>query len=116
MSKKAEPTPSAYALEVAAEIQRQLDTRQPPVISGRDLARKIQRSANYVNMRLRGHAAFTLTDISAIAVALDVPITDIMSPGRTSKGAKVTPIGARSTRELEAMTARAALHDTELDD
>lgn len=115
MSKKAEAAPSEYALAVAAEVRLQLESYGPPAMSGRNLAKLTGLSNNYVNMRLRGHAAFTLTDISAIAEALRLNVADLITPARLFPSAKVTPIGAMSPFELESIDRRAALHDEELD-
>jgi transcriptional regulator with XRE-family HTH domain len=115
MSRNGEAAPSEYALAVAAEIRLQLESYGPPAMSGRNLAKLTGLSNNYVNMRLNGHAAFTLTDISAIAEALQLGIATLMSPGSLFSTAKVTPIRAMAPIELETIVRHAALHDEELD-
>lgn len=113
MAKKAEPTPSEYALAVADEIQLRLEAYGPPSMSGRGLAKLTGLSNSYVNLRLNGHAAFTLTDVSLIADALRVDLADIVEPAPFFN-AKVTPIGVGVPRDLEKITRRAALRDPEL--
>lgn len=62
-----EPEVGEFASAVAKTIANLMTNAS---ISGRELARRIDRSNNYVAIRLREEAAFTLTDIESIGEAL----------------------------------------------
>jgi cyanate lyase len=65
--RRGEPAPGPYAQAVASAISEIIYSRH---ISMNGLSRLIGRSNNYVGMRLRHQASFTLTDIEDIGQAL----------------------------------------------
>ena len=65
---------------VAVEIQTSMDDLG---ISGAELARRIDRSQDYVATRLRKEAAFSLSDVDVIADALGTSPQSIIN--RASK-------------------------------
>jgi len=80
--RKAAPqiVPGDFAYMVAVEIQTSMDDLG---ISGAELARRIDRSQDYVATRLRKEAAFSLSDVDVIADALGTSPQSIIN--RASK-------------------------------
>jgi len=61
--------------EVAEEIRVALVRRR---MSGRQLARRLEVSPNWVSLRLTGVQAIDLNDLQRIAIVLDVDIADLL--------------------------------------
>jgi transcriptional regulator with XRE-family HTH domain len=69
-------------------------------MSGRELARQIGRSNNYVATRLRCEASFTLSDIDAIADVLDFDAASFLIAVSASPAA---PVSAAAPSVSDAM-------------
>jgi hypothetical protein len=67
MPAKAEQTPGDFANAVANAITREMQSAK---MSARELAIRTNHSNGYISKRLRHEAAFTLTDVDAIAKAI----------------------------------------------
>lgn len=65
--RESEPTVTGFARQIADALADVIEKRG---ISKRELARRIDRSNNYIAMRFRHEAAFTLTDVDVICRAL----------------------------------------------
>ncbi len=59
---------------VAAEIRAEMARKQ---ISGRELARRLGRSANWVSLKVSGSQRLDLDDLAIIATALGVTVVDL---------------------------------------
>jgi hypothetical protein len=68
MVKRAEPAPGEYSRAVVAELQAMMTKAG---MSLNRLAALSGRSANYISIRMRNIASFTLTDIEEIGKVLD---------------------------------------------
>ena len=62
-----EPEVTGFARRIGDAIAQVIERRE---ISKRELARQINRSNNYVAMRFRHEAAFTLSDVDVICTVL----------------------------------------------
>jgi hypothetical protein len=86
--------PGAFAQLVASAIRREMGDRR---MSGRALAREIEKSEKYVRERINGVFEFTLNDIDAfctfIGLAPEVFIARIESDPSLYRPSNVTPIG-----------------------
>lgn len=67
--------PEPFALALAAVIGTLMQSKG---VSGRELARRIGKSAPYIHDRLNGRAVFNLNDIPDIAEALGTPLEKVM--------------------------------------
>ncbi|WGD36821.1 helix-turn-helix transcriptional regulator [Lysinibacter sp. HNR] len=106
-----EPPVSEFASAVADGIQNLIDSRE---MSARELARRIKRSNNYMGIRLRKEAAFTLTDIDRICVVLEIDPGSFLAGIHAARGSNVVPLARAANVETEASggsawTAEAAL-------
>lgn len=71
-----EPEATGFARRVAEVLSSVIEQRG---ISKRELARMIGRSNNYVAMRFRFEAPFTLTDVDEICVALGLDAGSVLA-------------------------------------
>ena len=67
--RKSEPEVTGFARAVADALETLIEARG---ISKRELARMVERSNNYIAMRFRHEAAFTLSDIDVICRKLGI--------------------------------------------
>ncbi len=79
---------------VACEVRAELARRK---MSGRELARRIAKSAVYVNRRISGEVEFSESDIRSIAAVLGVTAAKLL--GETTE-----PASARRSNDAEAVT------------
>lgn len=89
--KESEPEVSGFARRVADALAQVIHKRE---ISKRELARMVGRSNNYIAMRFRHEAAFTLTDIDVICDALGLDAGSFVAG--ISAPSNVTSINVRS--------------------
>jgi transcriptional regulator with XRE-family HTH domain len=75
MPKGSEPTPGAFARAVAQEVRHLLTDR---MVSGNQLAGKIERSQSYMSKRLRGESSFTAHDLEKICQVLDKDLLELL--------------------------------------
>lgn len=80
---------SPQAQAVAEQIRRELGAQR---ISGRQLAEKIGKSPNYVNLRIRGEKALDLNDLDAIAAALGLNVIVLLEAAERSPQATPTVV------------------------
>lgn len=80
---------SPQAQAVAEQIRREMGAQR---ISGRQLAEKIGKSPNYVNLRIRGEKALDLNDLDAIAAALDLNVIVLLEAAERSTQATPTVV------------------------
>lgn len=92
--KESEPEVSAFARNIANALATVIEKRD---ISKRELARRIGRSNNYVAMRFRHEAAFTLTDLDAICGVLGLDAGSFIAG--LSAPSNVTPFDVRGRRQ-----------------
>ncbi|MGN7977380.1 helix-turn-helix domain-containing protein [Microbacterium sp. 22195] len=98
--KEREPEATGFARAVADAFAHVIEDRG---ISKRELARLVGRSNNYIAMRFRYEAAFTLTDVDEICSALG------LNAGSFIAGVAVptsTPVSLDSRREARVRGAR----------
>lgn len=105
-----EPQPTTFAVRVADALSHIIEGRG---ISKRELARRIDMSNNYVAIRFRHEAAFTLTDIDVICTMLGLDAGSFLA-GVTAPN--VTPIGVRRPRKDDLKAVASESDDTEADD
>ncbi|WP_168387325.1 helix-turn-helix domain-containing protein [Microbacterium sp. K41] len=97
--KESEPAVTEFARGVADALSKVIEKRS---ISKRELARQIGRSNNYVAMRFRHEAAFTLTDIDVICNALGLDAGSFIAG--LSVPANVTNLNVRRRRQDDLST------------
>lgn len=61
----------------AEAIRRELERQQ---VSGRELARRLAVAPMYISRRLSGETELKVSDVTSIAEALGVPVTDLIEP------------------------------------
>lgn len=78
------------SIRVAEEIRALLARRK---ISGRDLARRLSVSPNWVSLRTSGSQPIDLNDLERIARALDVEVIDLLPAGSAHRttGEQIRP-------------------------
>lgn len=54
-------------------------------ISGNELSKRMGRAQSYVSLRLQGRRAWTLDELDAIAVIIDVPVSELIERARLIK-------------------------------
>lgn len=84
--------------QVAEEIRALLARRR---ISGRELARRMEKSHSWVNFRLTGAQPITVDDLQDFAAVLNVEVTDLLPHARAvrtepSEGRTVVVSGSRT--------------------
>ncbi|QYM63429.1 helix-turn-helix transcriptional regulator [Microbacterium sp. Se5.02b] len=92
-----EPEVSSFARKIADALAAVIEEQN---ISKRELARRINRSNNYVAMRFRHEAAFTLTDVDAICSALGLNAGSFIAG--VSAPSNVTALNVRARRQDRA--------------
>lgn len=70
-------TSQTYSERVAAEVRAEMGRQRR---SGSWLARALSQSQSAVQRRLQGDTPFDLNELSAVAEALDVPVSMFVSP------------------------------------
>lgn len=95
-----EPQPSTFAVRVADALASILEDRG---ISKRELARRISRSNNYVAIRFRHEAAFTLTDIDVICTTLGLDAGSFIAGVSIPSNVTSINVRGRVQDDLEAV-------------
>ncbi len=88
MPRTPEQQPGPWSLAVTQAIRKIIDERG---ISIRELASMSEKSSNYLSIRFRGEASFTLNDIDDLAVILGFDAGEFLASVTVPAG-KVTPI------------------------
>jgi hypothetical protein len=83
-------TPDEYARAVAAEIRREMGEHK---MSGRQLARVLDRSEKYVRERIAGTFEWSLNDVETFAlhVGLTPDVIFVRAEDRIDRGGEVIP-------------------------
>lgn len=111
--KEREPEATGFARAIADALAGVIEHRG---ISKRELARKVGRSNNYVAMRFRHEAAFTLTDVDAICDVLGLDAGSFIAGASLPHNVTQLPRvrGVALVEDLDA--AASETEDTRADD
>ncbi len=102
--------PSEFARLVSSAIRREMGDRR---MSGRELARRLDKSEGYVRERLKDTFEFTLGDVEAFAAIIGMQPEDFIA-AIERRVAPVTPLRRRNVGGLEEDLAEVA-YETEHD-
>jgi transcriptional regulator with XRE-family HTH domain len=83
MPRQAEQEPGPWSRAVAAAIKRVIDDRG---MSIRELAQSTEKSSNYLAVRFRGEASFTLNDIDDLSIVLGFDAGEFLASVNVNRG------------------------------